>query len=267
MSATDSDPIASVCTLRVWHCPAAVEAAGPLEFQCERMLVPEERRQADRFRRPTTRNQHVIGRAMARRLLADSSDATPQIRFTTGDFGKPHVATPPHAKRPFNVAHTEGLVLCGVADSTAELVGVDVESLGRRTSSELAERYFSRPEVDYLRRQREAVRQAVFLRIWTLKEAFIKAIGTGLHTPLADFAFHEIESDRPWIEFLRPELDDGRTWQFVCRQPRPGYIASTAVASKNIGLDVSVTWHPFESILQHRPGDGGEADRQGCQQD
>jgi 4'-phosphopantetheinyl transferase len=255
MSATDSKPTASLCTMRVWHCPAEVDAAGPLEAECERMLVPEERRQADRFRRPTTRNQHVIGRAMARRLLGESLDAARQIRFATGDYGKPYVVTPPHAMRPFNVAHTEGLVLCGIADSTAELVGVDVESLRRRTSGELAERYFSRPEVDYLRRQREASRQAVFLRIWTLKEAFIKAIGTGLQTPLADFAFHDIESDRPRIEFLRPELDDGRRWQFVCRQARPGYIASTAVASKRTDLDLAVTWHPFESML-HRRGSG-----------
>lgn len=259
-SADDFNQPAASCSVRVWHCPAAADTAGPLEAQCERLLDPDELRQAARFRRATTRHQHVIGRAMARRLLCQCPDQAPQVRFATGKFGKPHVVTPPHALRPFNVAHTDGLVLCGIADPTADLVGVDIEALDRKTSSELAERYFSRPEVEYLRRQPADDQQAVFLRIWTLKEAFIKAIGTGLHTPLADFAFHDIESEHPRIEFLRPELEDGRQWNFVCHEPRAGYIAAAAVAPKTSCLAVEVTWHPFESLLGGNPSGGLQND-------
>lgn len=241
---------ADACTVRVWHCPAAADRGGPVETRCEQLLATEELQDAARFKRLTTRHQHIIGRAMARCLLCADSGQPQDIRFTAGEFGKPQVSSPAHADRPFNIAHTDGLVLCGIANHAVDLVGVDVESTQRRTSSELAERYFSRPEVAFLRRQPATEQQAMFLRIWTLKEAFIKAIGTGLHTPLADFAFHNIDQDEPEIEFLRPELDDGRRWKFVCHAPREGYIAATAVATSRANQEIFVQWHRFEPLLE-----------------
>jgi 4'-phosphopantetheinyl transferase len=160
------------------------------------------------------------------------------------------VVAPDQAKQPFNIAHTDGLVLCGVADQEAELVGVDVEATNRRTSTELAERYFSEPEIAFLRSQPEEQQKYFFLRIWTLKEAFIKAIGTGLQTPLADFAFDQIDSPTPTIEFLKPDLDDGRNWNFVCYQPRKGFIASAAVAAKGKKSSLGVDWNTFEDLLE-----------------
>ncbi len=150
---------------------------------------------------------------------------------------------------PFNIAHTDGLVLCGVADPPVDLVGVDVESIHRRTSTELAQRYFAAPEVQFLQRQPIDRQQYFFLRIWTLKEAFIKAIGTGLYTPLSDFAFEQIDSDRPTIRFLAPGLDQGKAWSFVCCSPREGFVASAAVGADTSISAVAVDWQPFETLL------------------
>jgi 4'-phosphopantetheinyl transferase len=235
--------------LRVWHSATGVEECGDFERRCERLLDPEELQSADRYRRTTTRNQHIVGRAMARRLLGNAIDSAERIQFDAGEFGKPHVARPLQAKMPFNIAHTDGLVLCGVADSQVDVVGVDVEALGRRTSTELAERYFSPPEVAFLRAQPIEQQKYVFLRIWTLKEAFIKAIGTGLHTPLADFAFEGLDSDRPTIRFLRPQLRDHRDWRFECFEPREGFIAAAALAVEQPHLKITVDWPAFEDVL------------------
>ena len=120
------------CRLRVWHSAAAIDVQGEFEYQCEQLLDPDERTRADRFRRTTTRNQHVVGRAMARRLLGVQGIDPVDIRFSHGEFGKPDVAAPVEARLPFNIAHTDGLVICGIADPTAEMVGVDVESLSRK---------------------------------------------------------------------------------------------------------------------------------------
>jgi 4'-phosphopantetheinyl transferase len=241
-TATRAATRAATCTVRVWHAATAIEGGGRFETACERMLDPQERKAANRFRRPTTRNQHVVGRAMARCLLGNSSVPPQAIRFAPGPHGKPFIAEPAELERPFNIAHTDGLVLCGVADAPAELVGVDVESLARKTSTELAERYFAEPEVRFLRGCPADQQTEMFLRIWTLKEAFIKAIGTGLHTPLSKFAFQNLETDSPVIEFLSEELADGRDWTFRCLQPREGYIAATAIASADpVGqLDVEL---------------------------
>jgi 4'-phosphopantetheinyl transferase len=237
------------CHCRVWHCPADRERRGELEQRCEALLDPQELRDADRYRLITTRNQHIVGRAMARQLLA-AGQVTPQaIRFTAEQFGKPQVLDPAALRRPFNIAHTDGLVLCGVAEGAVDAIGVDVECLGRRTTTELAERYFAEPEIRWLRAQPAAQQHAFFLRIWTLKEAFIKAIGTGLRTPLSQFAFVEIASQRPRIEFLSPELDDGRRWDFVCAEPRRGYLAAAAVASHRRPDHLTIDWQPFEGLL------------------
>ncbi len=182
---------------------------------------------------------------MARRLLCEQVVApeliTPHaIRFDVETFGKPFVVEPLIAKRPFNVAHTDGLVMCGLVCGafSAEdvlvgdiLVGVDVERLDRRTDPAIADRYFSLPEIDYVRsHDGEDDRRDAFLRVWTLKESFIKAIGTGLQTPLADFAFDDIDSSSPTIRMLSPTLQSNRQWRFECFEPRPGFIAAAAVS-------------------------------------
>mgnify|MGYP001818641182 CR=1 FL=1 len=238
------------CQLQIWHSATGVDHRGPFEIRCEKLLNSGELANADRFRRVTTRNQHIVGRAMARRLLGDERVAPHSIEFSAGQYGKPHVLHPKEANQPFNIAHTDGLVLFGIADQEAELVGVDVECTDRRTSTELAERYFSKPEIEFLRTQPMERQKYFFLRIWTLKEAFIKAIGTGLHTPLADFAFERIDSSSPSINFLPPYLNEDRNWNFIVFEPRNGFIASAAVAAKRKNSKVGVHWRAFESLLE-----------------
>ena len=222
-------------------------------------MPASERREADRFRRPTTRNQHVIGRGMARFLLCHHTQGPAQtspdeISFSLGPHGKPAVATPAHLNHPFNVAHTSGMVLCAVAGQGVQRLGVDVESVQRRTSLELAERYFAEPEVRFLANQNAADARTVFLRIWTLKEAFVKAMGTGLQTQLDQFAFVDILSPRPEIEFLNPDLGDASDWRFECLQPRDGYLAAVAIETTHDAKHDS-EWqlqaNPFESLMDH----------------
>lgn len=224
-----------------------------MESTCEAWLTEDEKTAADRFRRPTSRNQHVIGRGMARKLLGGPAVSEATIAFEQLDHGKPRVVTPEQARQPFNVAHTEGLVLCSVADHLDDgriALGVDVERLERRTSPDLAERYFAEPELDFLRSfDSMNDRQRVFLRIWTLKESFIKAIGTGLHTPLADFAFEEIDSAAPKIRLLNPDLDQSMTWTFSCFTPREGFVAAVAIGDVDGRCKHDVQLCAFEDWL------------------
>ncbi|MGI9470074.1 MAG: 4'-phosphopantetheinyl transferase family protein [Rubripirellula sp.] len=234
----------------VWHASSSVASPGPVEMHCEAWLDAEERVRADRFRQPTSRNQHVVGRGMARQLLGSDCVDPKSIQFAAATHGKPYVTSPIEAKRPFNVAHTNGLVMCGIGNTQSDLVGVDVEKLDRRTDPALADRYFSEPEVLYLKQfESESDRRNAFLRVWTLKESFIKAIGTGLHTPLADFAFEDIDSETPTIRMLNPELDSDIAWSFFSIQPRPGFIGAVAVGCQTQRLDVKVQMHRFDDLI------------------
>ena len=187
---------------------------------------------------------------MARRLLGDNLIQPESIRFGAETHGKPFVTEPEEAKRPFNVAHTDGLVMCGIGDNHHQMIGVDVERLDRRTDPEIADRYFSLPEIQYLNTHGCAdARRNAFLRIWTLKESFIKAIGTGLQTPLADFAFEEIDSESPTIRMLNPALESDSFWNFYSFEPRTGFIAAVAVATGNASDRVEIELHSFDELI------------------
>lgn len=237
-------------SIQIWHAGSSSSEPGLLERCCENWLSQDERERAARFRIATSRNQHVVGRGMARRLLGSEQIDPCLISFSIEKNGKPYVSQPVEARRAFNIAHTDGLVMCGIDSHSDDLLGVDVEKLDRRTDPALAKRYFSLPEIQHLERcESEQDRQSTFLKIWTLKEAFIKAIGTGLQTPLADFAFENIDSAKPEIRFLNPELESDMIWSFLSVQPRPGYVAAVALGANSDRACTEVTLRRFEELL------------------
>src|SRR6056297_1757201 len=250
LDSASSDSLSGDSLVRIWHATSSPTEACPVQRRCQRWLAAEERQRADQFRHASSRNQHVIGRGMARRLLSGETWATDAICFELEAHGKPFVSEPQHARRPFNVAHTQGLVLCAIAEAGDVLLGVDVERLQRRTDPALAQRYFSKPEIEFLNRQSsERARRESFLRIWTLKEAFIKALGTGLRTPLADFAFEDINSPCPTIRMLNPQLESDRRWRFFSLQTRPGFVAALAVAGPPHDPPPRMELYPFDDWL------------------
>lgn len=237
----------------VWSAAASADQPGELERCCEAWLTEDERTRATRFRKDTTRNQHVVGRGMTRKLLCGRAVDPARIELGFLPHGKPFVVAPPQAARPFNVAHTDGLVLfasCPGAAGSETALGVDVERLSRRTDVELAQRYFAAPEVEYVWDHRDAdARRYAFLRVWTLKEAFIKAIGTGLTMPLGDFAFEQIDSKRPRVRMLNPSLETGEHWQFIAFHPANDYIGALAISGLPADQPVAFQLHRFESFL------------------
>lgn len=83
----------------------------------------------------------------------------------------------------FNLSHCRGLAVCLLAPSEC---GVDVEAV-RPVREKVLKRAFSRAE-------RTAIAAAegkdlLFTRLWTLKEAYVKAIGTGIGYPMKEVSF------------------------------------------------------------------------------
>jgi len=244
----------------VWSATSSPGQPGQLEQCCENWLTAEELQRADRFRVPTSRNQHVVGRGMTRKLLAGLANPSPhdlhassaiepsQIVFSFTPYGKPFVVAPAPAIRPFNVAHTDSMVL--FTHTTSGSIGVDVERISRKTDVALAERYFAKPEVQYVLDHIDPDKQLqAFLRVWTLKEAFIKAIGTGLSMPLADFAFADIDDLRPKVHMLNPILGNGDRWQFITFAPADGYVGAVAFRADDSTSEPDLQLQRFESLI------------------
>ena len=83
-----------------------------------------------------------------------------------------------------------------------------------------------------------------------MKESFIKAIGTGLQTPLADYAFVDPESDSPKIQMLDAKLESELSWRFFSVQPRPGFVAAIAVAVDSHDAPVSLELRRFDDLIE-----------------
>ena len=128
----------------------------------------------------------------------------------------------------FNISHSHGLAVCAFAP---EAVGVDVEMI-RPVRENLARRILSAAEYE-----RFAIAgissDEVFMRFWTLKEAYGKQIGLGISYPVSDTSFALPESFPPEGQCLRltspvPELSF-----FQWKLP-DGYILSLCCGKKYI---------------------------------
>ncbi|MBZ5678116.1 MAG: 4'-phosphopantetheinyl transferase superfamily protein [Acidobacteriia bacterium] len=134
--------------------------------------------------------EYALSHAMLRLALSEYAPVRPeQWQLLTGEKGKPEIAAPAlDTPLCFNLSHTDGFAVC-VAGRFRHL-GVDVENMNRRTShQELAQRFFAPAESEYLRSLPPSLQREAFFRIWTLKEAYIKADGRGLSIPLDSFCF------------------------------------------------------------------------------
>lgn len=175
------------------------------------LLTPEERTRQARPTIEKRRREVLLTRALVRSVLSSYTGADPlSWRFGVGEHGRPFIDGP--AEFDFNLSHCEGMIACLVAN--APMLGVDVEFMPRRGKlDDVAEHYFAAPECAALRAVPEAEKRRRFFTYWTLKEAYIKARGTGLALPLDAFWF-DVEAEKPAISFDARIEDDPAAWRF-----------------------------------------------------
>jgi 4'-phosphopantetheinyl transferase len=166
---------------------AALDAA--VDAAIAATVTPGEHERAARFRFEPDRQRYLHGRMLTRLLLGHHLGLEPAaVTFITGDHGKPFLDPASSASRLFfNAAHSGDWVL--VALARGRDLGVDVEA--HRTMSDvidIARRFFAPPELEALEAWPEEAREAAFFRIWTRKEAVVKALGTGISAGLDAFA-------------------------------------------------------------------------------
>jgi 4'-phosphopantetheinyl transferase len=198
------------------------------------ILDEEERARAARFVHERDRHQFIAAHALLRLLLQQVDGRTAGTwRFTTGSNGKPALHADHGLDRlSFNISHTHGAVACGMTLDHA--IGVDIEDLQRLGRlAEVADAYFAADELAILRNTAPADQRAVFFRLWTLKEAYIKARGDGLSLPLDRFAF---SLSPPSIAFSPGFGDDPAAWQFATLMPTPRHLLSVAIRHRGSAL-------------------------------
>jgi 4'-phosphopantetheinyl transferase len=148
-------------------------------------LMPAERQErCKRYRRTTDKTLCIACYLLLCHALKQLYNFTDKIEFGYNGYGKPHIKGNPEVF--FNMSHTEGLAICALGD---EELGVDCEKIiGHH--EDVAKMIFSKKEYEAF--IQSADKAEAFFRLWTLKESYVKAIGTdlALHLNSAEFDLH-----------------------------------------------------------------------------
>jgi 4'-phosphopantetheinyl transferase len=159
----------------VWVLTITLDAA--LTEDDYEVLSNEERTIAGRFVRPCDRARYVRSHAELRRLLAAYTGGSPErLQFERTPAGKPSLAG---SHLHFNLSHSARCAVVGVCVDSA--IGVDVEAI--RTFPEyqsLAHAYFARHDLAWMKDARADQQLERFYRLWTIREALVKATGAGV---------------------------------------------------------------------------------------
>lgn len=202
----------------------------------EALLGAAEARHYGELAQADHRREYLIGRVFLREVLAAySGTAASELEFENNASGKPRL-TASAADLPlmFNFSHGADLMTCAVT-RTGE-VGVDVETISQdRGMVEVADHYFSTIELAGLEALGAVDQQSQFFRIWTLKEAYIKARGEGHSQALDSFSFY---CPQPSTIRLVAQGEEVKGWSFWSLQPVAGQMIAVAVQSAGAKLRV-----------------------------
>jgi 4'-phosphopantetheinyl transferase len=179
-------------------------------------LSEEERARLTQYRSRDAAERYVVTRSLVRTVLSDRLGiAARELRVSRTDMGKPVVAAGVH----FNVSHSGDLILLALSDQRA--VGVDVERKREvQRVQAMVKRWLTARERADLDRlvQRGATPSDAFLRVWSLKEAGLKALGVGI-SGSAGAPIHTIDA-QPLDALLDP----------LSRDDDEGYVGAVAFA-------------------------------------
>lgn len=142
------------------------------------------RKRADKFMFPDDRKRCLCAELLMRYSLFTDSG----IRFTgeplLGKYGKPYIQGTKYFF--FSTSHSGKWVVMAYGSSQ---VGADVEVI-KCGSSSIAKGCFTEAELEYILESGDEGADERFVRLWTLKESYIKYLGTGLSTPLDSFTVY-----------------------------------------------------------------------------
>ncbi len=143
-------------------------------------LTEQERQRAAKFINPTHGNRWTIARGYLRQILGKYINLKPKaIVFNYGAQGKPAVEG---KDIQFNLSHSGDRAVYAI--SAKHPVGIDLEQIHPLPAADLVDRFFSSAEQAIFHSLPVDLQQAAFFHAWTQKEAYLKACGTGLSTPL-----------------------------------------------------------------------------------
>ena len=211
-------------TIEVWM----IDLDRPLnpESNLGGLLSVEERNRAERYLSSRDAFRFERCRAMLRLGLAGYLKTPPRkIELRTNRHGKPCIAV--GSALHFNVSHSGGLG--AIAFTTIGEGGIDVEAIQRDVEAlEIATASFTQNEAAMVAAADSIQEQSrIFLRLWTRKEAVLKAAGCGLPGGLEGFDVSHGPLDHVKLRCSTDDCTES-CWRIEDLEPIDGFAGAVA---------------------------------------
>ncbi|MFF8282452.1 4'-phosphopantetheinyl transferase superfamily protein [Streptomyces albus] len=208
---------------------------------------------------PQVRSRFVASRLLLKHVACAVIEAAPEtVELAYKPGGRPYLRGLDQID--ISLSHTENLLLVGL--TRRGWIGVDAEAkdrpmLGLGTENQVCTPYERRT----LAQIAEERRNAALVRLWTLKEAYSKAIGQGMRFRFTEFGFGPQDRD---VQVLRPDGSPGtgEEWTFhTCLVDR-AYTVSVALFDAGFGdtADTAAATMLDAGLIAALAGDHHETD-------
>lgn len=203
------------------------------EQQYATLLNADEITRARRFHFAKHTRRFIVARAVLRILLSRYLQIPPaQIEFSYGEHGKPFLAD---SDWQFNLSHSDEIAVYAFTRTAS--IGVDVEKIEAPFKDDVAQRFFSASEYASLKELSGTTQECAFYRIWSRKEALVKALGSGLYISLSSFSVTLADQQTLTLESPTP-------WHIQSFNVDPDYEAAFATAQTITKVSQQKFFHP-----------------------
>lgn len=218
-------------TIHIWQ--ADLELSPKQINQLQTTLSLEEAQRAARFKFAHLQQRFIAAKGILRILLGKYLNKSPEsILFSYGSHGKPELNTQLFQTSSLHFNQSDSMTFALYAFTKASPIGVDIERIREDIEAlSLAERFFSPNETVALKNQSPQQQIPAFFRIWTRKEAFIKAVGEGLSFPLHEFEVN-LDEESAKLLSIRASAEAAAQWTLLTLNPGINYIGAVAVEAK-----------------------------------
>lgn len=149
-----------------------------------------------------------------------------EIQFGENHLGKPFVLGINQNRVSFNLSHSKDRFIIGLCKGRE--IGVDIQYIDLKVPVlHIAARFFQEEETTYLRNLSDEQVFREFYQIWTMREAYCKAIGTGLSLPIEEIPLMNPSSlTTNWLSGA------GSTWFWYQRSSWNMYCSAVMVSKR-----------------------------------
>ena len=189
--------------IHVWRFRAELDP----DIELSSALDDAERERTLRMTSDTARRHFAASQAALRRILGRYIAVAPnQIGFRRGQHGKPFLADIHRSELQFNLSHSHDWGVVAVAPRRE--VGIDLERVRERAAApRLVNRFYAEQERSVFETAPKPEQMRIFFRLWTRKEGYIKATGSGLSVSLRAIDTLASQPDSTWYQEFAVEDD------------------------------------------------------------